>query len=328
MSMDPCPEVRRPNGTLRAFVEARQLVPDTILPILNRAEALANGAPPVPVAPASSATLLFQQPSTRTYLSFAHAAGALGYHTADLRDMSTTSFEKGESLEDGLRTIAELSELVILRQPDHDALLEFVRSSAALPRPPIVVNAGSGPSEHPTQSLIDVAALHRRGILDPSGGPKNIVFVGDLQRSRTVNSLLDVLLGWRHLTFVFVPIAGLGPSSCRLQALQAMGRTFEIRNDLDEALANADAVYLQRLQDEYGGGDAQKHEQELESLRLTPERMARLPEHAVVLHPLPRRREIDPTTDHDPRAGWWETVRHGRFVRTALLEALQPESPS
>ena len=328
MSMDPCPEVRRPNGTLRAFVEARQLVPETILPILDRAEALAKGAPPVSVAPASSATLLFQQPSTRTYLSFAHAAGALGYHTADLRDMSTTSFEKGESLEDGLRTIAELSELVILRQPDHDALLEFVRSSAALPQPPVVVNAGSGPSEHPTQSLIDVATLHRRGVLDPAGGRKKIVFVGDLQRSRTVNSLLDVLLGWRHLTFVFVPIAGLGPSACRLQALEAMGRTFEVCRDLDEALTDADAVYLQRLQDEYGGGDAQKHEEELESLRLTPNRMARLPEHAVVLHPLPRRREIDPATDHDPRAGWWETVRHGRFVRTALLEALQPEPPA
>ena len=49
-----------------------------------------------------------------------------------------------------------------------------------------------------------------------------------------------------------------------------MGRTFEVCDDLDEALTNADAVYLQRLQDEYGGGDAQKHEQELESLRLTP----------------------------------------------------------
>ena len=328
MSMDPCPEVRRPNGSLRAFVEARQLVPGTILPILSRAEALSNGAPPMMAPPASSATLLFQQPSTRTFLSFAHAAGTLGYHTADLRDMSTTSFEKGESLQDGLRTIAELSELVILRQPNHEGLLEFVRSSAALPRPPIVVNAGSGPSEHPTQALIDVATLHRRGILDPAGGPKQVVFVGDLQRSRTVNSLLDVLLGWPHLTFAFVPIAGLGPSPCRIEALRAMDRTFVMCDDLDEALANADAVYLQRLQDEYGGGDARQHEKELESLRLTPERMARLPEHAVVLHPLPRRREIDPATDHDPRAGWWETVRHGRFVRTALLESLQPETPS
>ncbi|MEC8102067.1 MAG: hypothetical protein VX109_07290, partial [Planctomycetota bacterium] len=161
-----------------------------------------------------------------------------------------------------------------------------------------------------------------------AGGPKKIIFVGDLQRSRTVNSLLDVLLGWRHLTFVFVPIAGLGPSTCRLQALEAMGRTFEVCRDLDEALTDADAVYLQRLQDEYGGGDTQKHEEQLESLRLTPNRMARLPEHAVVLHPLPRRREIDPATDHDSRAGWWETVRHGRYVRTALLEALQPEPPA
>ena len=90
MSMDPCPEVRRPNGTLRAFVEARQLVPDAILPILSRAEALSNGASPMLVPPASAATLLFQQPSTRTFLSFAHAARALGSHTTDLRDMSTT----------------------------------------------------------------------------------------------------------------------------------------------------------------------------------------------------------------------------------------------
>lgn len=326
--MDPCPEVRRPDGTLRAFVEARQLVPATILPLLERAEALAAGAEPKGVPPASAATLLFQQPSTRTFLSFAHAAGALGYHVADLRDMSTTSFEKGESQEDGWRTIAELSELIILRQPSHDALLDLVRSTSKLARPPIVVNAGSGPLEHPTQSLIDVATLHRRKMLDPSKGPRHMVFVGDLQRSRTVNSLLDILLGWSHITFTFVPVAGLGPSECRLDALRAMGCTFEVCADLDDALTKADGVYLQRLQDEYGGGDACRHEAALDALRLTPERMDRLPEHAVVMHPLPRRKEIDPATDQDPRAGWWETVHHGRFVRTALLESLQPARSS
>ena len=152
--------------------------------------------------------------------------------------------------------------------------------------------------------------------------------MGDLQRSRTVNSLLDVLLGWRHLTFVFVPIAGLGPSACRLQALEAMGRTFKVCDDLDEALTDADAVYLQRLQDEYGGGDAQKHEEELESLRLTPERMAGFPSMlwCCTRSPVDEKSTPPPTTTPERAGG--KTVRHGRFVRTALLEALQPESPA
>ena len=232
----PLPEVRRPDGTLRAFVEARQLVPDIILPILSRAEDLAHGAPPVPVSLASSATLFFQQPSTRTYLSFAHAAGSLGYHTADLRDMRTTSFEKGESLEDGLRTIAELSELVILRQPNHEALLDFVRTSAALPRPPIVVNAGS--EEHPTQSLIDVATCTGVSSIRPVDGKKLSSWAICNGHER---SILCSMFFWVAASDVCV-CAHRWPRTFRVPAAspRSHGRTFEVCRDLDEALTNAE----------------------------------------------------------------------------------------
>jgi aspartate carbamoyltransferase catalytic subunit len=50
--------------------------------------------------------------------------------------------------------------------------------------------------------------------------------------------------------------------------------------------------------------------------------MRRLPEHAIVMHPLPRVDEIDPEVDSDPRAAYFRQARNGVTVRMALLDML------
>ena len=50
-----------------------------------------------------------------------------------------------------------------------------------------------------------------------------------------------------------------------------------------------------------------------------PALMRRLPEHAILMHPLPRVGEIDPAVDSDPRAAYFRQARNGVPVRMATL---------
>ena len=44
--------------------------------------------------------------------------------------------------------------------------------------------------------------------------------------------------------------------------------------------------------------------------------------HLAALHPFPRRREIDPEVDHDPRAVYWRQMRNGMWIRAALIASV------
>ena len=48
--------------------------------------------------------------------------------------------------------------------------------------------------------------------------------------------------------------------------------------------------------------------------------MRRLPERAILMHPLPRLDEIDPLVDSDPRAAYFRQARNGLWVRMAVLD--------
>jgi aspartate carbamoyltransferase catalytic subunit len=41
--------------------------------------------------------------------------------------------------------------------------------------------------------------------------------------------------------------------------------------------------------------------------------------HCAILHPLPRRYEIDVVVDKDPRAAYWRQERCGMWIRAALI---------
>ncbi|MFO1536033.1 MAG: aspartate carbamoyltransferase, partial [Thermoplasmatota archaeon] len=93
----------------------------------------------------------FFEPSTRTRLSFEAAAHRLGAHVIGFSDPATTSSSKGETLEDTVRMLGGYSDLIVMRHPLEGA----ARRAAAVSSVPIV-NAGDGPGEHPTQTLLDL----------------------------------------------------------------------------------------------------------------------------------------------------------------------------
>ncbi len=265
------------------------------------------------------AMLYFAQPSTRTFLSFYAACQILGLQPAEVRDTHTSSEMKGESQEDSVRTFSSYFDLIIMRHPQGGVAERIAWLLSHTDRPVPVINAGSGKDQHPTQALTDIYTLQRslekrRGGLD---GAK-IAYVGDLQRGRTVRSLALLLTHYPGVKHYFVAPEPLQIGADILQALERAGMEYEVTADLESVLPEADAIYMTRIQDEWDqAGESKAIDTSRYGLRA--EHLPRIKPEAIIMHPLPRRQEIAPEIDLDPRAKYWRQVRNGMWVRATLI---------
>lgn len=267
------------------------------------------------------AMLYFTQPSTRTFLSFLNACQILGMDTSEIRDPNTSSELKGETKEDAVRTFSSYVDMIIMRSPEA-GLADMV---AALldntPRRVPVINGGSGRDEHPTQALLDVYTLYRS--FEDVGGieNKNIAMVGDVLRGRTVRSLSRLMKHYKGVHLYFVSPSELKIADDLRKYLGANGVAFTETDKFEDVIPVADAVYMTRIQDEYDvGGESKRID--YSRFYFKKEHLGILKKDAVIMHPLPRRFEIDVEIDGDPRAKYWRQERNGMWTRTALIASI------
>ena len=264
------------------------------------------------------AMLYFTQPSTRTFLSFYAACQILGIQTAEVRDATTSSEIKGESQEDSVRTFSSYFDLLIMRHPVGGFAERIAWLLSHSERPVPVLNAGSGKDQHPTQALLDIYTLQRSFAKHGGIDGKHIAFVGDLARGRTVRSLAYLLRHFEEVRASFVAPDALQIGADILAVLDEAGMEYRVTDDFRKTLPDADAVYMTRIQDEWD----QSHESraiDTSSYHLLAEDLKLMKEHAIIMHPLPRRNEIDVEVDRDPRAMYWRQVRNGMWARVALM---------
>lgn len=253
--------------------------------------------------PSRIVCMAFFEPSTRTRLSFEAATHRLGARVVGFSDPATTSSAKGETLEDTVRMLGSYADAIVMRHPREGAAI-----AAAKVSPVPVVNAGDGPGEHPTQTLVDLYTI--RQSLGSLSGVK-VAVVGDLRFGRTVHSLVPAL---RRMgaSAVQVPAPGLALPA-------AAGDVPHLA--LEEAAAACDVLYVTRVQKERFA-DAAEYERVKGSFVVGPELLERTKSRAIVLHPLPRVDEIPPSLDALPAAKYFDQARNGVPVRMAVLAAL------
>lgn len=265
--------------------------------------------------------LYFTQPSTRTFLSFLSASQILGMKSSEIRDPSTSSERKGETIEDSLRTFSSYVDMIVMRSPVRGLCDRIAEALDKTDRPVPIINAGSGPDEHPTQALLDIYTLQRSfRKLDGIEG-KTICMVGDLKRGRTVRSLSRLLTLYPKTKLVFA-----SPKEFRIEEdlrsmLKSKGTEFLETESFKEAITSADAVYMTRIQDEYDTpGESKKVDYSAFCLKAA--HLDIMKKHCVIMHPLPRRDELDAAIDSDPRAKYWRQERNGMWTRVALMTML------
>jgi aspartate carbamoyltransferase catalytic subunit len=250
---------------------------------------------------------VFYENSTRTAMSFATATHRLGASAISL-SVEHSSVKKGESLEDTAATLnAMRPDALVIRHRDNGAP---ARVAAIVEAP--VINAGDGTNEHPTQALLDAAAiLQRAGRLEGL----TVAICGDIQHSRVARSNAKLLprLGAR------VKLAG--PPDLMPEDVPQLS--------VDEAIAGADVVMMLRVQRERLDRDLGDAPGEyLGRYGLTAARLASAAPGALVMHPGPMNRGVEiesSIADDRERSLIRLQVEMGVAVRMACLEMLVGE---
>ena len=267
------------------------------------------------------AMLYFSQPSSRTFLSHLAACQILGLTTGSVRDAATSSEFKGETKEDSIRTFSSYFDMIIMRCPEQGLAEKMAWELSNSHRPIPILNAGSGKDQHPTQALLDVYTLARS--FERSGGidGKTVTFCGDLLRGRTVRSLSYLLTNFRDVRQVFVAPPELQVPDDVVAVLREKGVDYEVGGSLCDAVAESDAVYMTRIQDEWDSSKGASAKIDTSRFKFGAEELKLLKPTGAILHPLPRRDEIATCCDRDPRAMYWRQMRNGMWIRAALIAA-------
>lgn len=254
---------------------------------------------------------LFFENSTRTRLSFELAEKRL---SADVVNFSaaSSSVKKGETLADTVNNILAMKvDMVVMRHP-HPGAPHYLAEKIGVP----IINAGDGTHEHPTQALLDCFTLTEK--LGSLEGKKVCIF-GDIRHSRV--ALSNVLC----LQLLGAEVMVCGPATLIPKHFGSLG--VHVGHDVDEALAWCDVANVLRIQLERQGTEVPYFpslEEYHAQFGITGERLGRLSEPPVILHPGPMNRGVEIGSDvaDGDHAVILDQVENGVAVRMAILYLL------
>jgi aspartate carbamoyltransferase catalytic subunit len=253
---------------------------------------------------------LFYENSTRTRISFELAEKRLSADTINFT-ASGSSVSKGETLLDTVNNILSMKvDMVVLRHSASGAP-HFLAKHI----PAIIVNAGDGINEHPTQALLDALSIREK--LGTLKG-KKVAIIGDIMHSRVALSNIHLL----HKMGAEVTVAG--PPTLIPKYIQ---QAFDVRveYDIKKALQWCDVANVLRIQLE------RQNQVLFSSLReyslafgINKRMLDDLNKEIFIMHPGPINRgvEIDSDVADSDHSLILQQVENGVAVRMAVLYLL------
>lgn len=255
----------------------------------------------------------FYEPSTRTRLSFESAMLRLGGEVLGFSEAASSSAAKGESVSDTIRIISCYADICAMRHPKEGAPMVAAEKSG-IP----VINAGDGGHQHPTQTLTDLLTIQTlKGHL----GSLTIGLCGDLKFGRTVHSLINALVRYPNIRFVFISPEELKVPDYITDSLKEKGIPYEEVIRLENVMPSLDLLYMTRVQKERFFNE-EDYVRLKDFYILDAAKMELARPDMLVLHPLPRVNEISVEVDSDPRAAYFKQAQYGVYVRMALILTL------
>ena len=257
---------------------------------------------------------LFFENSTRTRISFELAQKRLSADTVNF-SASTSSLKKGETFKDTAQNLEAMKiDAVVMRHPTPGAPLHLTKHIDA-----IIINAGDGIHEHPTQAILDMTSLYEKfGYLK---GLK-IAIIGDISHSRVA---LSNIYGLKTMG---AEVTLCGPATLIPPFIEDLGVV--VNYNVDEVIEWADALNVLRIQRERMGGGLLPSIREYRNLfGITTERLSHHKKELVIMHPGPINRgvEIDSAVADSSQAIILNQVLNGVASRMAILYLLLGGKP-
>lgn len=300
-------------------LEINQLSPDFIQQVFQQAKIFEKQL----LAPNKKSDLLtgrvvvnlFYENSTRTRSSFELAAKYLGADVLNF-EVATSAVKKGETLTDTIETLLAMKVDALVIRHQSSGIVHQVAKTVG--NRAVVINAGDGCHQHPTQALLDsYTLLNAFKSKDLKG--KKITIVGDILHSRVARS--DIQL----FTQLGATVHVVGPTSLLPAGLEVMGCI--THTELEPALLDADAVMALRIQAERQDAgligslsDFHKHYGLSHSVI-----QQYCKPNVVILHPGPMNRGVEITSelaDDTQYSLIQQQVANGVVIRMAVLSEL------
>ena len=252
---------------------------------------------------------LFFENSTRTKLSFELAEKRLSADVINF-SASSSSLNKGETFKDTVQNIQAMKiDCVVMRHPSPGSCLQltdFIDS--------IIVNAGDGSHEHPTQAMLDMMSLHEK--FGKLAGLK-VAIIGDILHSRVALSNIYGLKKMGAKVMLCAPPHLIPPF------IEELG--VEVKHNVDDVLNWADAINVLRIQKErMGVGLIPSNREYREIFGITKKRLSKFKKEIIIMHPGPMNRgvEIDSDIAEGENAIILDQVLNGVAVRMSILYCL------
>ena len=253
--------------------------------------------------------LLFWEPSTRTKLSFEHAAKKLGFDVLDFSPESS-SIKKGESFEDTIKTLLAMKvDGFVIRHPE-DHISKKITSM--LPENIFYINAGDGNHAHPTQAMLDVYTMKEK--FNDLANLK-LTILGDVNHSRVIPSQIELLKKYSCSDINF-----LGPESL---ISENFSPAF---SDVPKgSLAERDILFILRVQKErFKHGDGLDEVNFIENFQVNDKFLKNSGFTGFLMHPGPMNIDSEITRDvaNSKNSLVLRQVENGLYLRAALLSLI------
>ena len=252
---------------------------------------------------------LFFENSTRTKLSFELAEKRL---SADIVNFTAgnSSLKKVETLVDTANNILSMKvDILVMRHP-HSGAAKFLAEKTNT----VIINAGDGTHEHPTQALLDCYSIKEK--LGEVEG-KKVVLIGDIKHSRVALSNIFALKKLGAQVMV------CGPTTLIPKHIKDLG--VEVSHDMEKALkwcdvANVLRIQLERQDIQYFPSIREYSQQ----FQLNKEILQNIKKPITILHPGPINRGVEITSEiaDSDNSIILNQVENGVAVRMAVIYLL------
>ena len=302
--------------TAKQLLSIQQFTPEFLLSFFKQVQKNKAGglAALPPVLKNEIVCLMFLEPSTRTRVSFEIAAKKLGADTV-LIQKEGTSLEKGETILDTFQTIHAMGCRYFVYRSSDSSIIDVAKH---FEDKIVLINAGDGVNEHPTQALIDGFTIWERY---PDFKNIKVAILGDLARSRVARSDIRLLNMFGITPYISGPVELLKSFT---------DEKVQYCTSIDAAVRDADVVMMLRIQKERSSAQAFTYTEKdyLNQYGLTINRLKLAKPNAMVMHPGPFNRnvEIESVIADGLQSSILEQVNNGVWTRAELFKTLAGRS--